>query len=245
MAASSFRKDPDTRPLACFIDLSESGGSQSVHFSSQDLQKCKAIIDRMMTLMKIFCLPEQISELGAVSAVARRGRARPAISPNCNRIPGRCSRPAPRSGCRTETGRISPEAHLEYRPGISIPGVATQGLRGKGVSQEQASSVQRFNRWRDIEIFKSIHHTAALPNPKTLSFAPEFQRSTTYVILASLTSGRRVLLTEPPHNGCQHSRVKVRGVSRVPRRRAIAPVSRFRESWTTFKFLADGSADRD
>jgi hypothetical protein len=49
--------------------LSESGGSRSIHFSSQDLQKGKAIIDRTMALMKITCLPEQISELGAFISV--------------------------------------------------------------------------------------------------------------------------------------------------------------------------------
>lgn len=60
------RKDPHTRPLACFIDLGECGGSRSVHLASQDLQKCKAIVDRTMTIMKIASLPDEVAELGAL-----------------------------------------------------------------------------------------------------------------------------------------------------------------------------------
>jgi hypothetical protein len=58
------RKDPHTRPLACFIEFGKSGGSRSMHLAGQDLQKRETIIDRAMTFMKISCLPDQIRPSG-------------------------------------------------------------------------------------------------------------------------------------------------------------------------------------
>ena len=37
------RKDPHTRPQACFIELGKSGGSRSVHLAGQDLQERKTV----------------------------------------------------------------------------------------------------------------------------------------------------------------------------------------------------------
>jgi hypothetical protein len=54
-------KDPDTRPLACLIKPGESGGDRSGRLASQDLQKCKAIINSPMTIMEVASLPDEVS----------------------------------------------------------------------------------------------------------------------------------------------------------------------------------------
>ena len=58
-------KDRDTRPLACFVEFRERGGSRSVSLSGGDLQEGETIIKSPVTIMEIARLPDQVSELGA------------------------------------------------------------------------------------------------------------------------------------------------------------------------------------
>ncbi|MBX5206847.1 hypothetical protein HJB83_03745 [Rhizobium sp. NZLR11] len=52
----------DTRPLACFIEFGESGGSRPIDFPSENRQKRETIIDSPMTILEVARLHDEVSD---------------------------------------------------------------------------------------------------------------------------------------------------------------------------------------
>jgi hypothetical protein len=61
MSKGLFSAKIRTRDLwLCLIEFGESGGSRSIDFPGEDLQKRETIIDSLMTIVEVARLPDQV-----------------------------------------------------------------------------------------------------------------------------------------------------------------------------------------